>query len=60
MNILTPQQRREITAHAICDDRTVKHTYEGKPVKPASRERIRRAAAELGLPLPPTFTEAKQ
>lgn len=59
MNILTPQQRREITARAICDDRTVKHAYAGQPVKPSSRERIRRAAIDLGLPVPPAKAEAK-
>jgi hypothetical protein len=60
VNTLTPQQRREITARAICDDRTVKHAYAGMSVKPASRERIRRAAIDLGLPLPPTAkAEAK-
>jgi|GEM_PF-6520588 len=47
------QSRREIAARAVCDDRTIRRVYRGEVVKPASHERIRRAAVALGLPLPP-------
>jgi hypothetical protein len=50
---LTPQQRRELAARAICDTRTVLGVYRGKGTKPACYERVRRAAAELGFPSPP-------
>jgi hypothetical protein len=56
---LTPQQRRELMAAAICDDRTVLRAYSGKKVKNSTIDRLTRAARDLGLPLPPDTTELK-
>jgi hypothetical protein len=53
------QSRREIAARAICDDRTIRRAYRGDAVKPASHERIRRAAVSLGLPLPPARSRSR-
>jgi len=50
---LTPQQRRELAARAICDTRTVARAYAAEPTKPSCYERVRRAAVELVLPSPP-------
>ncbi|MEO7033679.1 MAG: hypothetical protein ABI548_07350 [Polyangiaceae bacterium] len=54
---LTPQQVRELAAAAICDLRTVRAIYSGRPTKPATFERLRRAAEVLAFPCPPA-TEA--
>lgn len=59
MNPLTPQQRRELMAAAICDDRTVLRAYRGKRVKTSTIDRLTRAARDLGLPLPPDAKEPK-
>ena len=50
---LTPQQRRELAARAMCDMRTVAGVYRSKPTKPICYERVERAAKELGFPSPP-------
>ncbi len=49
----TPQQIRELCAAAVCDPRTCRHAYQGRSIKPATRERLRRAAQGLNLPVPP-------
>jgi hypothetical protein len=54
----TPQQRREIAARAIMPERTIRRVYRGAPAKPSTIERISRAAAEIGAPLPPPRSEA--
>jgi len=49
----TPVERRRLAAEACATERTVRRIYAGKPAKPATWERIRRAAELLGLPPPP-------
>ena len=49
----TPQQVRELAAAAIADDRTVRKAYSDPArVKPASLERVIRAAETLGIEPP--------
>lgn len=50
--VLTGPQRLRLAAHAIRSERTVIRVYQGAG-NDQSREAIRRAALELGLPLPP-------
>lgn len=53
----TPQQRREIGARIVMPERTVLRVYRTPTsVQPATLERVRRAAVELGYPPPPPRT----
>lgn len=47
---------RRIAVESFCDMRTIRRAYEGNPVTLASRSRIRKAAEQLGLPMPPEPT----
>lgn len=49
----TPRERVQIAARSEAAPRTVQRCYRGEPVHDTTRARITRAAAELGLPLPP-------
>jgi hypothetical protein len=46
---LSPLQRREIALAALIDERTFARAMRGDPVKPSSRERIRRALESRGI-----------
>lgn len=50
---ISPQQVREIAAAAVASEKTVRRIYRGMPSKPATIERLRRAAKVLGLQPPP-------
>jgi hypothetical protein len=51
---LTPQERRELSAVAKIDAKTLRRCYvDPKRTQPTSRARVREAALALGLPLPP-------
>jgi hypothetical protein len=54
---VTAQEQREIAAIGLLDPKTVRAVYRAGRVRPASQERVRRAALALGLPLPPVQTE---
>jgi len=57
----TPQQRREIGALIVMPERQVLRVYQVPDrVKPASFERVRRAAIELGYPPPAATQEANR
>jgi DNA-binding LacI/PurR family transcriptional regulator len=50
---LTPQERRELAAKAMMDERVVARAYvDPSRVRPTTIARLERAAAELGLPPP--------
>jgi len=49
---LTSYQRRVLAVAAMVGDRTVKRFLAGQRVQVMVRERIQRAARDLGLPLP--------
>lgn len=53
MTALTAHQIRQIAVEALAHDRTVRRVYNGVPTKSITFERIRLAAARLGLPAPP-------
>jgi hypothetical protein len=56
---LTPQQRRLIAARAVMPERMVLRVYQDpRGRKPSVLERVRQAAAELGLPPPKSAGEA--
>ncbi len=50
---ITPQAIREISAAALTSEKTTRRAYGGKPCKPSTYERLKRAATALSLPLPP-------
>ncbi|HKC61064.1 MAG TPA: hypothetical protein VKB92_13345 [Myxococcales bacterium] len=47
---LTAEQLARIEATAPMDRRTLARALAGYPIRPLSRERLRRAVAELGIP----------
>lgn len=51
MSPLTSPDRIRIAAQAVCSPRTVSRVYSGAGTD-FSRERVARAARELGLPVP--------
>ncbi len=50
---VTPQMLRELSAQALTDAKTTRRIYKGQPCRPSSKERLRRAAEQLGYPPPP-------
>lgn len=50
----TPQQVRELAAHAHCDPRTVRAYYAGRAVRPTLAERIDAACRARRVPPPTT------
>lgn len=44
---------QRISVESYCDLRTIRRAYEGQPITLASRARIRKAAEQLNLPMPP-------
>lgn len=50
----SPQTIRKIAAKAAMHEKTVRRFFRGLPVQPTTRDRIRDALRELGLP--PTRT----
>lgn len=54
VQIPTGLERIRIAAQAIVSERTVLRAYQGR-VSEHSLERVRKAAAELGLPAPPVL-----
>jgi hypothetical protein len=57
MVALTAHQVRQVAVEALASDRTVRKVYSGGATKNIVLERIRRAAARLGLPLPPSAAD---
>jgi DNA-binding LacI/PurR family transcriptional regulator len=52
--LLTPQQRRELAAAAMTDERTVARAYaHPEKVRSTTIARLERASREKGLPPPP-------
>lgn len=47
---------QRIAVESFCDLRTIRKAYDGQPVTLASRARIRKAAEQLNLPMPPEPT----
>ena len=50
---LTPHDVRRLAVLAVCDPKTVERYYAGRRVQSTSEQRIREAAAKLGLPVVP-------
>jgi hypothetical protein len=55
--MLTTYDYVRLAAEAVVDPRTARRVYAGERCAPTTRERLRRAAFVLGLPVPPPARE---
>jgi len=59
MQTITPPDRVRIAAQATVDPRTVMRIYAGERATPNVRDRVERAARDLGLPPPPAMRQER-
>lgn len=59
MSVISPQEIKQLCVASSCDPKTVRKCYRGANCQPATFERLKKAAQELSLPLPPTASEGK-
>jgi hypothetical protein len=50
---LTPHDERRLSVAAAVHPKTIRRAYRGEAIRSTCEARIRRAAADLGLPPPP-------